>query len=137
KVRRIARRIDASSPPEEFHDLRKKCGHLRYALEPLADLYGRPARRMVKRLKELQDRLGEQQDLVLFEERLREIAATEDLPARMIFTMGSLASGLARRAAELRAGISGSKALRAVRKGRGWEKLRKAMEERPPEKDTG
>jgi CHAD domain-containing protein len=56
--------IDASSPPEDYHELRKKGKELRYLLE----LFGAPlypseiVKPMVKSLKALQDALGRHQD---------------------------------------------------------------------------
>jgi CHAD domain-containing protein len=56
--------IDDSSPPEDYHDLRKKGKELRYLLE----LFGAPlypaeiVKPMVKSLKSLQDVLGRHQD---------------------------------------------------------------------------
>jgi CHAD domain-containing protein len=56
--------IDDSSPPEDYHDLRKKGKELRYLLE----LFGAPlyssevVKPMIKALKSLQDVLGRHQD---------------------------------------------------------------------------
>ncbi|MGA2927125.1 MAG: CHAD domain-containing protein, partial [Solirubrobacteraceae bacterium] len=61
---RMGRAIDASSPPEDYHELRKKGKELRYLLE----LFGAPlyptevVKPMVKSLKGLQDVLGRHQD---------------------------------------------------------------------------
>ena len=64
KMVRMGRGIDDSSPPEEYHELRKSGKELRYLLE----LFGNPlyssgvVRPMIKTLKALQDVLGRHQD---------------------------------------------------------------------------
>ncbi len=61
---RMGRAIDRASPPEAYHELRKKGKELRYLLE----LFGAPiypaevVRPMIKSLKGLQDVLGRHQD---------------------------------------------------------------------------
>jgi CHAD domain-containing protein len=54
-----AKTLSEDSPPEHFHDLRKKGKRLRYALEPLQEIYGKPAQKMVNLLKKIQDDLGD------------------------------------------------------------------------------
>jgi CHAD domain-containing protein len=64
RVVHMGRRIDASSPPADYHELRKKAKELRYLLE----LFGlklfdeEHVAPMVKALKALQDVLGRHQD---------------------------------------------------------------------------
>ena len=64
KIVRMGDAIDAGSPPEEYHELRKKGKELRYLLE----LFGAPlhdpavVKPMIKSLKALQDVLGRHQD---------------------------------------------------------------------------
>jgi triphosphatase len=137
KVRKAAARISAASPPEDFHDLRKKGRRLRYALESLGDVYGKPAQKMVVRFKELQDDLGEHQDAAVAAELLEEMALAGDLPPQTIFAMGAEAERQAREAQQMRATISGSRAFRAIEKGKAWKKLRKTMEGRTAEKVGG
>ncbi len=59
-------------PPsaEELHALRIRAKRARYALEFLSDLTGKPGKRLVKRLVELQDLLGSHQDAVVAAERI-------------------------------------------------------------------
>jgi CHAD domain-containing protein len=61
---RMGERIDDSSPPEDYHDLRKKGKELRYLLELFGEPLHDPAvvKPMVKALKRLQDVLGRHQD---------------------------------------------------------------------------
>ena len=50
KWRKAAGRLDDSSPPDDFHDLRKKGKRLRYALEFVSEVYGKPVAGMVSTL---------------------------------------------------------------------------------------
>ena len=137
KVRKAADGLAESSPPEDFHDLRKKGRRLRYALEPLQEIYGKPAEKMVGVLKELQDDLGEHQDLVVAAEMLQEQGVAGTLPPRTVFSMGSMAGRYARDAAQIRAAVPGSEPLRALSQGKQWKDLRKAMKGRAGEKAGG
>ena len=69
KLRRAVDALDDDPPDEALHDLRKRGKRARYAAE-LAD---RSA--IVKRAKEFQDVLGEHQDSVVAEHRLRTLGA--------------------------------------------------------------
>ena len=130
KVREAASAITGDSPPEEFHDLRKKGKRLRYALEPLQGIYGKPSEKMVELLKAIQDDLGDHQDLVVAAGLVEELGTAGDLPPRAVFSMGSIAGRYARDAAEMRAGFLGSDLLRALKRGKPWKRLRKAMKKR-------
>jgi len=137
KARKAADSLSEDSPPEDFHDLRKKGRRLRYALEPLQGIYGKPAQRMVEVLKELQDDLGDHQDLVVAVAMLREQGVAGNLPPQTIFSMGSMAGRYTREAAEIRAAVPGSKPFRVLSKGKEWKNLRKAMKKRAGEKVGG
>jgi CHAD domain-containing protein len=130
KVRKAADALTEDSPPEDFHDLRKKGKRLRYALEPLQKIYGKPSEKMVKLLKRLQDDLGDHQDLVVAAGLMEELGAAGALPPQAVFSMGSMAERYVRGAAEMRMGFLGSKPLRALKGGKPWKELRKAMEKR-------
>ncbi len=130
RVRKAADGLTEDSPPEQFHDLRKKGRRLRYALEPLQEIYGKPAQKMVKLLKTIQDDLGEHQDLVVATELMEELGSDGDLPPRTVFSMGSMAGRYVSDAAKMRVGFLGSKPLRALRRGKPWKKLRKEMKEK-------
>jgi CHAD domain-containing protein len=57
------RLITAESPAAQLHDLRRDAKRLRYLLECFASLMpAQPQRQFVKRLKLLQDNLGQHQD---------------------------------------------------------------------------
>ena len=130
RVRKDVDGLTEDSPPEEFHDLRKKGRRLRYALEPLQEIYGKPAKRMVKLLKTVQDDLGEHQDLVVAAELMEEMGVAGDLPPRAVFSMGSMAGRYTRDTAQMRAGFLESKPFRALRRGKPWKRLRKEMKEK-------
>ena len=128
KARKAARRLTPDSPPEAFHDARKKGRRLRYALEPLVGIYGNPAEETVDRLKEFQDDLGDHQDLIVTAGTLRELSG--DLPPRAAFGMGVLATRYVNEAGEIRDGLWGGKPLKTVRGGKAWKRLRKALDEK-------
>jgi CHAD domain-containing protein len=64
RVMREGRAITADSPPAELHELRKSCKKLRYLMEFFQCLY-RPKsiRALIRELKQLQENLGDYQDL--------------------------------------------------------------------------
>ncbi len=68
------RLIDPDSPADQVHDLRKDAKKLRYLLECFGSLVpDEPLRRFVKRLKALQDNLGEHQDAEVHVTMLRAV----------------------------------------------------------------
>jgi CHAD domain-containing protein len=97
---RMGRAIDASSPAEDYHELRKKGKELRYLLE----LFGTPlypaevVKPLIKTLKALQDVLGRHQDREVQAATLRglesEVARVQGgIPA--LVAMGALIQRLA------------------------------------------
>jgi triphosphatase len=93
KLRKTVRGLGPKSAMEEYHLVRRRAKQLRYALEPGAELYGKPAQGMLKALRRLQDGLGEHQDAHAAKNRLAAIAAATGnaLPAETLFLMGRLA----------------------------------------------
>ena len=130
KVRKAANKLSEDSPPEHFHDLRKKGKRLRYALEPLQEIYGKPAKKVVKLLKNMQDDLGDHQDLIVACGLMEEMGVAGDRPPQSAFSMGTMSERHGRDASEIRAGFLGSKALRTLKDGKEWKKLRKRLEKR-------
>jgi triphosphatase len=128
KVRKSANRLSEDSPPEHYHDLRKKGKRLRYALEPLQEIYGKQAKKMVKLLKKTQDDLGDHQDFIVASGLMEELGVAGDRPPQVIFSMGSMAEGYGREASTIRMRFLGSKSLRSLKDGKEWRKLRKKME---------
>jgi CHAD domain-containing protein len=95
KLRRDARATADDADNDQLHALRKRGKRVRYAHELAAD------DKIVKRAKELQDVLGEHQDSVVAEERLRALAA--DAPADQAMAAGLLVAAEQRRRAAARA----------------------------------
>ena len=102
--------IGPDSPPEQLHDLRKRCKELRYALEFFASLHDLSAhRRAVRELKGLQDCLGTYQDGEVQQQEIRAIAAdllASGVPATALLAMGDLASHVGQREREARSEFS-------------------------------
>ena len=73
------RLIGPDTPAEHFHDLRKDAKKLRYLLECFGGMLpDKPRKQYVKRLKALQDNLGEHQDAEVHVALLRDIAGELD-----------------------------------------------------------
>ena len=73
--------------PEDLHALRIRAKRLRYLLEFLQELTGKPGRLLVKRLTELQDLLGSYHDAVVAADFVRtyvESAGAQLPPASMV-----------------------------------------------------
>jgi CHAD domain-containing protein len=100
KALRTGQLINASSPPESLHELRKRCKELRYLIEMFGSLHD-PAQRWqaVRELKALQDCLGAFQDAEVQRTEIRAFAsqllANRSVPAETLLAMGEIAAGLA------------------------------------------
>jgi CHAD domain-containing protein len=103
---------------------------LRYALEPLRGIYGKPADKMVDLLKTVQDDLGDNQDLIVAADLMRGLGLSGDLAPRVAFSLGAMAERYAREAAEIRASFLESRSLRGLEGGKPWKKLRKTMQKK-------
>jgi CHAD domain-containing protein len=83
-----------SSAPENrdvaLHEARKAYKRARYAAEALAPAAGKPARRLAKRLRILQDILGEHQDSVVGAQLLRDYGMRAHLDGDNAFSYGVL-----------------------------------------------
>lgn len=64
RVAARTRALGTDDRNEGLHELRKAARRLRYAVEPLTPIYGKPARRLVKEMKRVQDLLGAHHDTV-------------------------------------------------------------------------
>ena len=105
-VVRRGRQITSESSDESLHALRIQCKRLRYLLEFFRPAYGGQLRAETRRLKKLQDVLGEFQDACVASEFLRRYA--EGLPMRdsnrsQLIALGQLIGTQDRRAARRRA----------------------------------
>jgi triphosphatase len=133
KWRKAAKRLDESSSPEAFHDVRKKGKRLRYTLEFVSEVYGKPVQKLVKPLKALQDDLGDHQDAVVAAAYLRELGTRTGearVPRGVAFTMGVYAERCTREAKDLRSVVPDSKPFRTLTKGKKWKKFEKVLERR-------
>jgi CHAD domain-containing protein len=134
KVRKLGDLLTKESSGEEHHELRKKGKRLRYALEFLSDIYGDPAKDLIKPLKKLQDVLGDHQDAEVATSHLRELSVAKGrspkLPPETVFVMGGIAHRYELQARDLRAQFP--KAYKEI-KGKPWKKLKGAMERCRPE----
>src|SRR5690606_23759346 len=70
RFERLAAKVGPRSPDEDYHATRVAGKRLRYAVEFLAPLYGKRARRMREALTTVQDRLGAHQDAAVAIEQL-------------------------------------------------------------------
>ncbi|MGZ4240754.1 MAG: CHAD domain-containing protein [Actinomycetota bacterium] len=130
KVVSIGDHIDRHSPREALHALRIRCKRLRYTVEFVEPIYGKPARSYAKRLVAMQDLLGEHQDAVVAIAVLREIAEKRRLDNTTVFAFGALAERY--RTSGLEARERFGKRYAEITGGR-WRKLRRALEDaRPP-----
>jgi len=106
------RLINAASPAESLHELRKRCKELRYLVEMFGSLHD-PAQRWqaVRELKSLQDCLGEFQDAEVQTAEIRAFAAQmladRSAPSETLLAMGEIAAGLARRQRRARSEFDG------------------------------
>jgi CHAD domain-containing protein len=106
KLRKTMRRTDASAPDELLHKARIRGKRLRYVAEALGE------KRVVGRAKEFQDVVGEHQDAVVAEQRLRALA--DRVPASAL-ALGELIVRQRERRERSRGGLPKS-----------WKRLKKA-----------
>jgi CHAD domain-containing protein len=106
KLRKTMRQTNASAPDELLHKARIRAKRLRYVAEALGE------RRVVGRAKEFQDVVGEHQDAVVAEQRLRDLA--DRVPASAL-ALGELIERQRERRERTRGGLPKS-----------WKRLKKA-----------
>ena len=102
-VRRAGRRALAASEPEALHRLRVRAKRLRYAVETLRGLGGRREQELVRRLTQLQDHLGEYQDITTQVHWLRDFAVRAGVAPATVLGVGALIHELSRRGRKLHA----------------------------------
>ena len=95
--RRVAGHVEAAEGmasgderDAQWHEARKAAKRLRYAAEAAAPALGKPADRLVKRVKRVQELLGDHQDAVVARPVLREIGIAAHLDGENGFTYGLL-----------------------------------------------
>lgn len=103
KLRRAVLALDADPPDDDLHALRIKGKRLRYAAE-MAGSSRKRVRRLIAATKRFQDVLGEHQDAVIAEQRIRRLLDDrDDVDPGMAFAAGRLVERERRRRAEYRA----------------------------------
>jgi CHAD domain-containing protein len=99
----------------EWHEARKAAKRLRYAGEAAAPALGKPAKKLVKRVKQVQELLGDHQDAAVARPVLREIGIAAHWTGRTD-SPGAAAPAADRRRAPLGGGdqpcVAGSAAQR-------------------------
>lgn len=108
RVLRSGRAIDAASPPEALHRLRKDAKRLRYLVEAFAPLIGDDElRRYVRRVRRLLDHLGAYQDAVVHHGHLLALDhELVDAPADTHRALVALVGAIEQRVAALRVGFA-------------------------------
>lgn len=89
KLAKLASTMDADATDEELHELRIRGKRLRYAAELAVSTGGKPVRRLIRATRGLQDVLGDHQDAVVAEERVRALLRGRT-DAEEIFVAGRL-----------------------------------------------
>ncbi len=122
KLRKGADLLTTGSSTEAYHEVRGRVKKLRYVLEAVAVIYGKPADAMLRTLRRWQEKLGVQQDAAVASRRLKALASAppKGIPPETLFLMGRLAEHYASTA--IRARKLSAKGYRKVR-GR-WKRLR-------------
>ncbi len=93
--------LDEAAPPETLHRLRVRVKKLRYAIELLRMVGGKPARKILRRLERVQERVGMYHDAVTAAAWLRGWAA-ESRDASALMAAGALIHSFERRIRRLR-----------------------------------
>lgn len=127
KLRKGANLLRSDASTEAFHEVRGQVKKLRYALEAVAVIYGKPADEMLRVLRRWQERLGVQQDAAVASHRLKALAGEppNGLPPETFFLMGRLEEHYASAAVQARKGYA--KSYRKVREG--WKRLQMKLED--------
>jgi CHAD domain-containing protein len=127
KVRKGAGALTSESSMEAYHAVRGQVKKLRYALEAVAVIYGKPAEDMLRALRRWQDKLGVQQDAAVASRRLQALAGAppKGIPPETLFLMGRFAEHYVRTASRAR-----KLYVKGYRKVRGrWKRLRRKFED--------
>jgi len=127
KLRKSADLLTPDSSIEAYHEVRSRVKKLRYALEAVAAIYGKPSDQMLRTLRRWQDKLGVQQDSAVASRRLKALASAppEGIAPETLFLMGRLSEHYASTAVRARKLYA-----RHYRKVRGrWKRLRMKFED--------
>lgn len=109
KLTKRGDRIDKASPTGALHLVRIRAKRVRYAAEFYEVVYGKPARRLVKRAVALQDLLGDLQDGVVSDQRIHQAVQTAagTWPAETSLALGRIVQYDAQRAVDIRRRFGG------------------------------
>jgi triphosphatase len=125
RLRKAGDALDAQAPAEALHRARIRAKQLRYTLEVASEMYGKPARALIRRTVRLQDLLGQFQDATLLEQRLRSASELDGhVPGASLFLLGQLTEACAAQARLARAEVPRTYA-RVT--GRAWKRLKRRM----------
>jgi CHAD domain-containing protein len=127
KLRKGADLLTPDSSMDAYHEVRGRVKRLRWALEAVAVIYGKPADAMLRTLRRWQEKLGVQQDAAVASRRLKAIASAppNGIPPETMFLMGRLVEQYA--SAAVRARKLSARGYRKVR-GR-WKRLRENLKD--------
>jgi CHAD domain-containing protein len=100
---RAGSRLAADSSPMVFHNLRTRLKRTRYAVEMLDQLAGKRTAKTLKKLRAMQEELGDLQDLVTTTAWLRDFATDPALPPETLIATGALIQYLTQRRATVAA----------------------------------
>jgi CHAD domain-containing protein len=94
-VRRVRRQARAVEPHDDdrdhhLHEVRKAAKRARYAAEAAVPVAGGPAKRLARRMEDLQEVLGEHQDAVTSQGVLRDLGVSAYAAGENAFTFGLL-----------------------------------------------
>jgi triphosphatase len=130
KLRKSADLLKPDSSMEAYHAVRGRAKKLRYLLEAVEAIYGKPADEMLRALRRWQDKLGVQQDAAVASRRLKDLAGAppKGMSPETLFLMGRLAQHYERSAVQARKLYA--KGYQKVRSR--WKRLRTKFEESAP-----
>lgn len=123
KLRATYRGLTDHATSQDYHALRREARSLRYALESVAAIYGKPAERLVRRLRRWQYDLGRYHDASIMAQVLLQFLSDppQALSARTLFLMGRFAQCCDDTAADARGRAATS-----------WRKVRRRWKALPP-----
>ncbi|HXW83456.1 MAG TPA: CHAD domain-containing protein [Candidatus Binataceae bacterium] len=98
---RAGEHLAADAPPGAVHRARVRVKRLRYGLELLAEFGGKRKRKALALLEELQDQLGEFNDVIVTGGWLIEYGASADAPSATALAAGALVQSLGKRQQKL------------------------------------
>jgi CHAD domain-containing protein len=89
-MRRATRAHDEQARNVALHGARRAAKRARYAAELASPVYGKPARRFARRMKQVQSVLGTHQDAVIARGTIRELGVRAHLEGENAFSYGLL-----------------------------------------------